>query len=226
MSGEHIYSDWINKVLGGKRTYNFRRVGHDGSTLNQWSSRELDLTAKVVCEECNVGWMSDIEHKHAKPAFAPIILGSPVSLLPLGIHSAAVWAFKIAVLADHLQSTRAPFFTEVTRTNFRLRQKIPYGVQVWLAAFHDPGTRNGLFNAHYLKLRDGRYRGFEYLVVTYGIAPLLIQLTAPRWGNQSKRRVQIPQLIQTRTGIRLQSPSGQTSVLALRGLHRTISGTK
>lgn len=145
MSGEHIWSEWIGKVLGGSRRYAFRRVDPNGRTLNTWNSDELDLTAKVVCEPCNNGWMSDIERDHAKPTFAPIIDGEPFCLLPLGIKSAAIWAFKITVIADHIQSNRLPFFTEIERTIFKERLDIPAGVQMWLAAYSERITYERLF---------------------------------------------------------------------------------
>ncbi len=198
LSGEHIWSDWINGVVPG-RSYTFRRIAPDGSVLNQWTSSGLDLRAKVVCESCNSSWMSAIENDAAKPTIAGVLLGCPVSLLPAGIVSIAVWAFKLAVIADYMQSHRPkPFFPERARTAFRETLKIPFGVQVWLSAHHNPGSRDGVFKSHYIQAKSGRSRGYEWFVVTYGIAPLLLQVSAVRWnGLPAKRPTQhLPLLTQ------------------------------
>ena len=127
-------------------------------------SAGLDWTAKVVCEACNNGWMKLIERDHAMPTITPIIKGSPICLLPSGIASLAVFAFKLAVVADHMHSRRAPFFRPSIRTAFHDSLRIPLGVQMWLSAYHSATPRNaGLFNTYYFKIRGGRYKGFEGL---------------------------------------------------------------
>jgi hypothetical protein len=109
MSGEHIFSEWMGHLLGPNRPkkFTFRQYDRAGTTLKTWKQGDLDWTAKVVCEPCNNGWMSDIEEKHAKPTLTGIIEGRPVSLLTRGIASIAIFGFKVAVIADHMNS-KAP----------------------------------------------------------------------------------------------------------------------
>ena len=38
-----------------------------------WESREMNAKAKVVCENCNNGWMSDLESERAKPAMRDLL---------------------------------------------------------------------------------------------------------------------------------------------------------
>jgi hypothetical protein len=37
-------------------------MDRDGRVVRTWRSRDIDMTAKVVCEGCNNGWMSDLEN--------------------------------------------------------------------------------------------------------------------------------------------------------------------
>ena len=36
--------------------------------IGDWVKPKLDWKAKVVCEDCNHGWMSELENGHAKPS--------------------------------------------------------------------------------------------------------------------------------------------------------------
>jgi hypothetical protein len=55
LSGEHIWSDWMNALFPGKKKY----LNIIERTI--WSSNALDWKAKVISEPCNNGWMSNIE---------------------------------------------------------------------------------------------------------------------------------------------------------------------
>jgi hypothetical protein len=44
--------------------------------VTQWTTHdEIDWKARVVCGDCNNGWMSDLENDHAKPVLTPLITG-------------------------------------------------------------------------------------------------------------------------------------------------------
>ena len=93
---------------GGKR---FMRKDERGNITEQWFSDSLDWKAKVVCKQCNEGRMSDIENLHAKPAMADIILGKlDLAISQQRARSIAMFAFKSAVVLDHVSRGREPFF--------------------------------------------------------------------------------------------------------------------
>jgi hypothetical protein len=120
-SREHIWSDWINKILPNTR-FRFTRVSDTGVS-HRWEKRVLDVTAPVVCQQCNNGWMSDFEEKQAKPAITDLILADKlVKLSPERLKSIAYFAFKTAVVGDHTSlPERAPFFSTAERFAFRER---------------------------------------------------------------------------------------------------------
>ena len=187
MSGEHIWSEWIDRLLKPSRQseFTFRRVAEDKTVLASWKSEKLNWKARVVCEPCNNGWMSDLENHHAKPTLSNILLGQPVSLPAKSIASLAAFTFKMTVVTDHMRSTRKPFFKPSVRSAFRRSLRVPSNVQMWLAAFHEPGSRNGLLRSYYVNVPNERYGDFQYLVVTWGIMPFMVQSVARRLDQTS-----------------------------------------
>src|ERR1017187_10244882 len=102
LSAEHIASDWMKDLFPGRRTAWF--FNRETGVRKNFDSDSMDWTAKVVCESCNNGWMSDIESHHAKPALTPLITGEmdiPINLERA--QSMALFAFKTAVILDHSQ---------------------------------------------------------------------------------------------------------------------------
>src|SRR4051812_37531604 len=132
-SGEHIWSDWMNRVFNIDR-YRFRRMAPDGTTLQTYPKSQLDLKARVICTPCNGGWSSDLENDHAKPALTPLLESfEPITLTPEEVFSIAAFAFKTAVVADAMTDERKPFFARAERDAFRRRLEIPPGIQIWIA---------------------------------------------------------------------------------------------
>jgi hypothetical protein len=187
MSGEHVWSSWVGGLFGeGPGKYTFRRFGQGGlqqrgPLIREWKSNEINLKANVVCEPCNNGWMSTVENDRAKPTLRDMVLSSnEVSLLPNGIKSVVEFTFLKAVVADHMNTKRAPFFTRRQRLQFRNDRQVPASVQVWIGRFLDRGRR-GNFSTYYCTMKDTDFAGFEFYVFTYVINFVVLQLTAMRW---------------------------------------------
>lgn len=180
-SGEHIWSDWFNKILPKTRGYQF--LQETGQGLRRYKARVLNRKLPVVCAKCNNGWMSDMENKHAKPAMEKLVLSDKGAVLsPQQLTSIALFAFKSAVIADHtpLQSLdRSPFFTMQQRAAFRDSFRIPGNVQMWLGAFKEEG--HGIFRAIYYPCPPESNPGFEVYAATFGAGFLIFQVVACRW---------------------------------------------
>jgi len=173
LSGEHIWSDWMDALYPGGKT--FRGFGQLKAS---WKASELNLKARVVCEPCNNGWMSDIENKHAKPAMKDLILGKldvPVSQSHAG--SIALFAFKTAVILDHMNSTRAThFFSRRARDRFRETLEIPNNVSMWMAGCYE-GKGGGCL-AFYNHTRFQHFNTFEFYVCNYFIGHFAFQVVS------------------------------------------------
>src|SRR4051794_16250232 len=113
MSKEHVFSDWINDVLPPDGTHNRIRIRgfdaggginnpfHDASTHRQGGP--ATLTARVVCEECNSGWMSKLQDR-AKPVLIPLINGKSASIGREAQGVLASWATMLSMTTEYLTS--------------------------------------------------------------------------------------------------------------------------
>ncbi len=183
--GEHVFSDWMNRILPIKK---FRIRQETESGKKQYIKRSLDWKAPVVCEKCNNEWMSRLESAHAKPAMENLILSDKLtSLKPERLKSIANFAFKTAVIADHLslEDRGGPFFTREARYSFAATLAIPRGVQMWISAFKEEG--HGVARTVYHQSPADTVARFELYVLTFGAGFLLFQVVGARWLTPSMR---------------------------------------
>jgi hypothetical protein len=123
--------------------------------------------------------MSDLENKHAKPAMKDMIVsGASQSILPHGTTAISLFAFKTAVIADHMHPTRKPFFSPVARSRFRTSLEIPRGVRVWIGSLRSRQGVRAILRARYLKKNLRPVKGFEFYAVTFALRHLILQVLA------------------------------------------------
>jgi len=186
LTKEHIWGDWINGILPqpGNEFTTRRKTAADGD-FEEWKTVGIIQTAKIVCADCNNGWMSNLESQHAKPTLSDMIrYGGAVSILPSGIASIAAWAFKMTVIANFVGALKAqPYFTSAERYDFAKTLKIPNGVQMWLFSLNTPGRVTGKFNSHLGRFPINVKYAFELYIATFAIGYLGIQVVGSRWDN-------------------------------------------
>ena len=133
-------------VPGKKR---FSIMDENGEVIRQWASDELDWKSYVVCETCNNTWMSAIENDHAKPGMMKLITGAvDVPIRAERARSISLFAFKAAIIFDHMQRKREPFFSREVRHEFRKSLTIPSNVAVWVTGYL-PKTRGDAHTAYH-----------------------------------------------------------------------------
>jgi hypothetical protein len=175
LSAEHLWSDWVNDLFPGKKR--FGRRNDEGEVVQRWITRSLDWKAKVVCKPCNETWMSTIESQHAKPAMADLIVGKTgIPISQSRANSIALFAFKTAVIFDHVSRSREPFFSDAARHGFRETLTIPDNVRMWMAGFGPRGR--GEVMTMYHEGRTPLGDAFQFYVCTYGVGHLVFQVVA------------------------------------------------
>lgn len=135
-SYEHIFADWINELItpgeGEALRFDVERGGvqrvHSYPTKKVASQR-----AKIVCERCNHGWMSDLETE-ASALLGPAILGHEARWDMAQQLLAATWAVKTAMVGETIQYQRDSFSQE-DRELMRLEQRPPLRAHVSVAAY-------------------------------------------------------------------------------------------
>jgi hypothetical protein len=75
---EHIFPDWLSKMFGDEVTGRNEGVNANGSIMFNYESKIFQQTVNSVCQDCNNGWMSEIENA-AKPILVKIRIFPAVS---------------------------------------------------------------------------------------------------------------------------------------------------
>jgi hypothetical protein len=175
MSGEHLWSDWMNPLLPGKKHFTIRNENRE--VIKNWVAPKLDWTANVVCEACNNGWMSELENNHARPSMGELIKGKlDIPIKQSRADSMALFGFKTTVILDHLRRSNQPFFERSARHEFRKSLTIPRNVGMWLTGFS--GLGRGEINTLYGKGSVDADKILETYVCTYAVEHLVIQIVS------------------------------------------------
>src|ERR1022692_1424630 len=94
---EHVFADWLNSIGldAGQVEIHSGRLNR---VARRWTTEGFTATVRAVCDDCNHGWLSQLEAA-AKPVLTPLILGQPAELSLDDQRLIAVWAFKTALVA-------------------------------------------------------------------------------------------------------------------------------
>jgi len=199
LTGEHLRSDWVNKLLEGK-THNYVIYQRSyGTEPTQWRDKRLNLKANVVCSDCNSGWMSQLDNE-AKLTLQDIILhDSPVCLLPQGLAAIAAYMMKCSLVADYMTRHRHPFFDHQMRQEFaRLRRPVE-GTDMWLGRIRQPrGKKSGIYKTRYGAPHRGHVPTVDIYVFTFSLETILLQLAIARFTDRFGNSAYSPELNQAK----------------------------
>lgn len=131
-SREHLLPNWLGSIFpSDEPAVHFREVG---GVKKSWQRARFDEKTKVVCKECNEGWMSQLE-QFAKPILAgPISRGGACALDLRAQWIAAQWAAKTSYVFQTLAPEGlAPMTHPVL---LRLNGEPPPGVSVFIGSHY------------------------------------------------------------------------------------------
>jgi hypothetical protein len=126
-SREHVFSDWLlTEFKASNTTIGLHRRLGDGSRHRQRDEIRLDsFKLKKICENCNNGWMSDLENA-AKPLMLGLMKGSiSFSVLTEGDRKTlARWAGKTSIVESHAVGAECPVSPKYLR-KMRTARDVP-----------------------------------------------------------------------------------------------------
>lgn len=206
-SKEHIWSQWILDELPEKPGIFTQRFPN--GTTRTWPTNKPELTVGIVCERhCNNGWMNaKLEGPMSRLTKDILIRKTKKTFSASDCSSIAAWAYKTAILANHM--TKAPeFFTKEERYAFAHNQAIPAGVNIWLAqrnpvhlqarfvSLWDTQQPQMPIMPHLTTLPVHPYR-FDLYTCVLSVGYLLLQVAAAKWTNrQVAQTVNFPPIFQ------------------------------
>jgi hypothetical protein len=190
MTGEHLWPAWASELLGKRKFINLRKE-KSGKVIT-WEHDELNAKAKVVCRECNNGWMSDLENRMKVVAANMVLTLSPTALGDKEITTIAEFAFLKAVVGDYMHENHPAFYSAEERYLFRRTLRIPRGVQIWLASTDGP---HGVFKSMGAEAPLNTPGRFKLNVFTYGLGYLVIQVVGVKWMKKARNKYSSPPLL-------------------------------
>ncbi len=197
LTGEHLRSDWVNKLLEGRTHHYVISQRSYGIEPSQWRDKQLNLKANVVCSACNSGWMSQLDNE-AKFALQDIVLrDSSVCILPQGLSAIAAFTMKCGFVADYLTRHREPFFNHKTRQEFARSRRPTDGAHMWLGRIRQPREKkSGIYKTRYGIRRETDAPTLDNYVFTFSIETILLQLAITRFTDRFGESAYSPELNQ------------------------------
>jgi hypothetical protein len=159
LSREHVWGEWLKDYIRpeiNKHHFLYEEVGKPGTpiraTFTLRAGDHLYSKVKVVCKECNNGWLSDIQ-KRAKPYLIPLIEGRSAVMGAAELEIIAAWCVMATMTGEYL-------------TRYPTANAISQGERHWLRDHGTPPPHWRVWLGHYQRYRwQGRWAHF--------VAPIL-----------------------------------------------------
>ena len=141
---EHIWGDWLKAYVShdlnkhGMVYHDIDRPGEVNLRRRIRAGDPLNSQVRVVCANCNNGWMSIIQNE-AKPYLIPLIQGARTLLSRDGQIKVATWITMATMTAEFL--TYAPRQIAITaeeRNAFLNNPRPIGGWRIWIAFWDEP----------------------------------------------------------------------------------------
>lgn len=97
LTAEHVFPDWMKEIIPEDQ-YIINQI--TGLNEKKWQSKPFEHTAKIVCADCNNGWMSDLE-ADAKPIIKSLFKLDGLELDKDKQEILALWVQKTTLVACH-----------------------------------------------------------------------------------------------------------------------------
>jgi len=152
MSKEHFWPDWLSAYISkGKDDKHFSEVHTSNAkrpaVLEKKIERSGNLITKkfrVVCKECNNGWMSKLEEK-TKPLILALMESSSKSLSEDEIHLLSRWVFMKVAVAEQSEDGTQVTPSEDMRFFYKY-EKIPEYFRIYIA--HQNTEYESVYHRH------------------------------------------------------------------------------
>ncbi len=188
--GEHVWDNWINaylKQLGSKgSTVHMRGIADE--PIRSFRTDKLSLTAGVVCDSCNHGWMSLLSQEAKQVLEGAILHDRPTVLTFTGAVTVASFAFMKAVVLDQQHARdRSPRIRRPHRQAFRRARQycnntgLPSQLQVSLLHYRRTRVMEAYAMIDEIEIAQGPNSGYRIPCFTYVVGALALQVTYPVW---------------------------------------------
>jgi hypothetical protein len=182
LNREDLWPKWLVEAVVQDRPSEIERIFGPDSTAHVYGGKWVK--GRCVCEQCNGGWMSDLESK-LKPILAPLIFDSSSVLDYVQQSGIAIWTLKTAMAFECIKgaaSTSATanevFYSAADRQHLMQWSTPPPDTFVWVGRY-EPAFSLWIQNDH---VSNARPRGLldEGSATTFVMGRFLIQCLTVR----------------------------------------------
>lgn len=145
LTREHVVPLWMVNALTGQGLLD-HAYAEPGATVptHTWSHVAPDFKVKVVCGDCNNGWMSKLE-RDARPIVTSLMSGSPTIIDPADAARLGRWGAKTALLFQALEPTASRVVPRDRYDALRQAPIVPPTLRVWIARVDALGVHQHTF---------------------------------------------------------------------------------
>jgi hypothetical protein len=188
---EHLFARWLHEEIGPSTAQLWQPSADGTRSLKSWGARgrsgQVSL-GRLVCGQCNSGWLSDIENRMSRVA-GPLIADLPVPLTPILLtrldqFEIAVWGVKTAMVYEGIVPAPRRFYTSSDREHLRTRLELPADTAIWIGRSERRNILSMEGGPHYRseeKLAARHHEGFRTTIV---IGRLVLQCATWRFDDR------------------------------------------
>jgi hypothetical protein len=158
ITNEHVWPDWLHDYLPTSTHQGHSERWSSAAGRQRWRQPMLAATVRVFCEDCNTGWMSDLEAE-AKSIVGPMVIGEAVDLDTDAQRIVANWVAVKGLVAVQTSQVQQPIPKYHYRRVHHFQGAPPNTMRVWIGRrlnLADP-VRPGeaqLFDSHLMPVTD------------------------------------------------------------------------
>ena len=162
LTKEHLWPDWIVRLFktrvpprkGAYTATHYRR----GQPVRSWRQNTITSRTRLVCQQCNNEWMSDVE-QCAQPLLVPFIHTSRHhGPLTAEEHCAlAAWVtLRSMVFESRHPEDRWAYYSDEDRRSFAHADPMfpPDNTLIWMGPFDGPRNSADYFIDNYISTRE------------------------------------------------------------------------
>lgn len=187
MTREHVWPQWALRYFPSqpdavqRMTFNFE--SGDDPIVREWPAESMAQVARVVCADCNNGWMSTLE-TDAKPWVEQLIHGVPTLLDSAAQKIVGEWCIKTGLLLS-LTLPQRLVDPQYFREFFKRREPPGHGV-VYLSSYE--GDAMSWYHVHGVGFfeRETEEKIAHGWVVSFVLGHLAVQLTGSTYPERMR----------------------------------------
>jgi hypothetical protein len=155
---EHVWPEWLRDYLPSLSGPGYSERWSSATGRERWQEAPLKTTVRAFCDQCNSGWMSELEDA-AKPIVGPMVVGQTMGLDATAQEIVADWVALKGLVAVQTSKVEQPIPEYHYRRVHHFRGAPPNTMRVWIGRWWNlahPSRRGKakLFDSHFMPVTD------------------------------------------------------------------------